>query len=289
MLFGKAPLAAYRKTLLQRTMKCLLVSIVMLSVAGGWETAGQAQDSPKPKALLEKVKVLTCVEPPYQILEGDKQLTGASVELVQLMLKEAGVDTEIQVLPWARAYHLAQKKKNVMLFSILRNSPREKLFKWVGILHSFHVYFYRLKDRPEIVVDSLEDAKKYTIGVLKDDSREIFLRTHGFDKQLKEVSLDEQNIKKLFTHRIDLLPSDPFVLAYWLKEINADPVNREKYKQNQIEQIYHIEGADGDNYIVMSPQTDDNVVEYFRQALERVKSSPSYRKILSKYFGNSGI
>ena len=270
-------------------MKRYWVVFVILCITGGWTTASGARaesaDS-NVKALAQKVTIVTCVEPPYQIQEQGQPLTGISVELIQMMLEEAGVDSEIGVFPWARAYRMAQQRENVMLFSILRNPPREKLFKWVGTLHPFHVYFYRLKDRPEVKVNTLADARQFRIGVLRDDSRNIYLRTQGFDANLDEVTLDSQNIRKLFLRRIDLLPSDPFVLAYWFKIINNEPATEQKYDPAQVERIFHVEGADGENYIAMSPQTDDRVVEYFRRALDRAKSSPRYQQLLDKYLKN---
>ncbi|TXT40183.1 MAG: amino acid ABC transporter periplasmic protein [Comamonadaceae bacterium] len=264
-------------------MKLLRVLIVMSCLALGLEEANAVQSEVDLKELLSKVTVVTCIEPPYQMQEEGRPLTGVSVELVQMMLKEADVDLKIEVYPWARAYGMAQRQENVLLFSILRNPPREKLFKWVDALHPFHVNLYRMKNRPDIVVNTLEDAKKYRIGVLRDDSRNIFLRSQGFGGKLDEVALDSQNIKKLFLGRIDLLPSDPIVLSYWFKVINADPASLEKYSMEKVEGIYHVTGADGENYVAMSPQTDDRVVEHFRRALDRVKTGPQYQQLLDKY------
>lgn len=264
-------------------MKLLRFLILMSCVLFGLEAAQAAQSDPELDALLSRVTVVTCIEPPYQMQENDRPLTGVSVELVQMMLKEAGVDLKIQVYPWARAYNMAQRLDNVMLFSILRNPPREKLFKWVGALHPFHVNLYRMKDRPDIVVKKLDDARKYRIGVLRDDSRNIFLRSQGFGENLEEVSLDSQNIKKLFLKRIDILPSDPFVLSYWFKVMNNDPATLQKYDMEKVESIYRVAGADGENYVAMSQQTDDRVVEHFRRALNRVKAAPQYQQLLDKY------
>lgn len=264
-------------------MKLLRVLTVMSCLALGLQDANAVSSDAELSALLSKVTVVTCIEPPYQMQEEGRPLTGVSVELVQMMLKEAGVALKIEVYPWARAYSMAQQQENVILFSILRNPPREKLFKWVGALHPFHVNFYRMKNRPDIVVNALDDAKKYRIGVLRDDSRNIFLRSQGFDNNLDEVTLDSQNITKLYLGRIDLLPSDPIVLSYWFKVINADPTTLQKYSLAQVESVYHVAGADGENYVAMSPQTDDQVVQHFRRALERVKASPQYQQLLDKY------
>ncbi len=256
-------------------MKLYYFLIVMLSFVGFWAMESGAQTDTDLQSLLKKVIICTTIEPPYQIQEQGHPLTGVSVELVQLMLKKAGLDMKIEVYPWSRAYEMAQTQPNVILFSILRNPQREKLFKWVGALHPFQVFFYRLKDRPDIVVNTLADAKKYKIGVLRDDSRNIYLRSQGFGANLEEVTSDAQNIKKLFDHRIELLPSDPIVLAYWFKILKYDPT--------QVEKIFHVDGADGENYIVISAQTDERVVEYFRQAFARAKELLQYQQILNKY------
>lgn len=264
-------------------MKRYWIALVILFVTNTWAAENKTSPGADWHAALQKITIVTCIEPPYQMQEPGQPLTGVSVELVQLMLKEAGVAAKIQVLPWARAYRMAQEDENVMLFSILRNPPREKLFKWVGALHPFQVFFYRLKDRPEIVINALDDARQYQIGVLRDDSRNIYLRSQGFDVNLDEVTLDSQNIKKLFTRRIDLLPSDPIVLAYWFKTLNNDPSVNPKYDLAQLERTLHLEGADGENYIAMSLRTDDRVVEHFRRALSRVKARPQYKRLLDKY------
>ena len=264
-------------------MKLLHFLIAMSCLVLGLEGADAAQSGSGLKALLSTVTVVTCIEPPYQIQEKDRPLTGISVELVRMMLREAGVDLKIRVYPWARAYGMAQRQKNVMLFSILRNPPREKLFKWVGTLHPFHVYFFRMKNRPDIVVNTLDDARKYRIGVLRDDSRNIYLRSQGFGENLEEVTLDSQNIKKLFDGRIDLLPSDPIVLSYWFKVMNDDPASSQKYDMDNLERIYHVAGADGENYVAMSLQTDNRVVKHFRRALNRVKASRQYQQLLDRY------
>lgn len=264
-------------------MRLIPFLIVMSCMVFGLEAAKAGQSDSDLDALLSRVTVVTCIEPPYQMHENDRPLTGVSVELVQMMLKEAGVDLKIQVYPWARAYSMTQRLENVMLFSMLRNRPREKLFKWVGTLHPFHVYLYRMKDRPDIVVNTLDDAKKYRIGVLRDDSRNIFLRSQGFGENLEEVSLDSQNIKKLFLGRIDILPSDPIVLSYWFKVMNNDPMSLQKYDREKVKRIYHVAGADGENYVAMSLKTDDRVVEHFRRALNRVKAGPQYQQLLDKY------
>jgi len=226
-----------------------------------------------PVRAAEKIQIVTTHEPPYQIVK-ENELTGVSTEIIRLMLKELGMHAEIQPFPWARAYRLALENKNTMIFTILRNKQREKLFKWVGSLFPFEVYFYKLVSRKEIVVNTLEDAKKYQVGLMRDDSRAIYLQSQGFTN-VQLVVADAQNIQKLFLKRIDLLPSDPIVLAYNLKETLLDRSN--------IEKVYHINGAGGENYVAFSNETDDRVVEKYRRAFNKIKQSKQYQLILKKY------
>ena len=53
---------------------------------------------------------------PLQYLEGEA-VKGPATELLEAVLQQAGVEYQIQVLPWARAYQIAkQQKKYTYLF-----------------------------------------------------------------------------------------------------------------------------------------------------------------------------
>ena len=63
----------------------------------------------------QDMTVLTAQWAPYMI-EADGHVTGIATEIVQAMLEKAGIDTEIKVYPFARAYKMALKNSNTMLF-----------------------------------------------------------------------------------------------------------------------------------------------------------------------------
>ncbi len=58
------------------------------------------------------------------------KLTGMAVEVVEQLVEQTGQATHIELLPWARGYHLAQREANVGLFSMVRTPEREALFQW---------------------------------------------------------------------------------------------------------------------------------------------------------------
>ena len=76
----------------------------------------------------EEIKIVTTEFPPYNYEENGK-ITGLSTKVVRAVLKELGMNSEIKSYPWARAYEMALKQENVLIYSILRISEKENLFK----------------------------------------------------------------------------------------------------------------------------------------------------------------
>lgn len=85
---------------------------------------------------IRNLQVITEDYPPLNYLQ-DGDLTGLSVDILRLVYAELGVEfPKIDVMPWARGYHLAQSDRPVMLFTMSRSPAREPLFQWVGHTHS---------------------------------------------------------------------------------------------------------------------------------------------------------
>ncbi len=115
---------------------------------------------------------------PYTYVEGTK-VAGTATEVVELTLQRAGLtDYTLRLYPWARAYDMALKEPGVLIFLIARTAAREDQFRWVGEIMKIQYHLYRLKSRP-LDINTLESAKAYTIGVMRDDVRQQYLRSKG--------------------------------------------------------------------------------------------------------------
>ena len=205
-----------------------------------------------------ELEIVTTDFPPYQIQNGEK-VTGMAVEMVQEVVKNSGHKGTISVYPWARAYQIAQKNPNAIIFSIARTPEREKLFKWVGTMVPFNVYFWKLAERKDIQLKTMDDAKKYLSGGVFNDIKAQYLTTHGFveGKNLEMVRNDELNIHKLFGNHIDLIPFDE----------NSFPwkVARAGHDIRKITKLLRIDGLATDLYIAASLNTPDSVVNDLRK------------------------
>jgi polar amino acid transport system substrate-binding protein len=138
--------------------------------------------------------------PPTSMLVDGKP-GGRQTDKVREMLERVGVPHAIEILPWKRAYMMAQHNPNTCVYSTTRTAAREKQFKWVGpIVESDWVLMARA-DRP-LRLRTLEDARPLRIGTYAGDARDEFLRSRGF--QVDAVQNDLVNPEKLLLNRIDL-------------------------------------------------------------------------------------
>lgn len=221
------------------------------------------------------LQVVTSDFAPFQIQIGN-QIEGIATEIVKEVITLSGETGEIRMYPWPRAYKIAQREANVIIYSINRTPEREKLFKWIGVIAPYDVYFWKLANRPEIVVTNLNDAKKYVSGGVFDDVKGTFLLNNGFDRgrNIDFVGNDILNIRKVFAGRIDLLLSDKLSLTFKTKEAG--------YDYNKLQKLIKVEGISSELYMAASLQTPDQTVIKLRRALEQFKKTKKYREIKRK-------
>jgi polar amino acid transport system substrate-binding protein len=199
-------------------------------------------------------------------------LKGVSVETLRLMWKRMGVSEQpIRVVPWARGYEIALNERNAVLFSMSRTAEREALFKWVGPIFTVRSVLLGLEGRG-IELRSLEDARKYAIGVVKDDVMESFLEARGFGgENLQSVSGLDMNFQKLELGRIDLIAHSLDTFNKYIEIHSLDP---KRYK------VYLVVSVNT-NYYAFNRGTSDGVVADFQRALDSL--SEERDAILARY------
>lgn len=221
----------------------------------------------------QRIQVVTEEYPPYNHLDAHKQVVGLSTEVVKEALRRARIDYQITLYPWARAYRMAQEQPNVLIYSIGRNAQREALFQWVDIIAPYNVYLYRLKSRPEVQPQSLEQLKRYRIGAVRDDVRAQYLEKHGIPMDL--VVEDAANAKKLASTRIDLFPIDEIAQVALYKREGLDPAS--------VEKALPLPELSSGLYMAFSLPTDPALVERCRQALRDMRRDGTLDKIKARY------
>ncbi len=247
--------------------RCILVLVLTFAPLAGY--AGD--DSPK-------ITMLTEVYPPYN-MEVEGKLQGITVDILEAMLTilNTGQNREDFILTnWSRAYSMAEKRKNHMVFGTTRTKKRESLFKWVGPITKTTIGIIAPRDK-NIVIDKLSDLNQFRIGtVLKDIGEQILLESGIEKKQLYAVSGKnsiELSFKKMQNDRIDLFAYEVNVAIYEAK--------LKGYNPDDFEVIYTLK--EGELYYAFNNATDDRIIEQWQNALDTIKGNGLYQKIIERY------
>ncbi|WDP89466.1 MAG: ABC transporter substrate-binding protein [Desulfobacter sp.] len=223
-----------------------------------------------------KLKIYTENMPPYNYEHpSTRNAQGFTVDVLKGMLKRTGIAPEnglILVLPWARGYRLVQKQKNAMLFSMTKSKERIPLFKWVGPVAKREIWLWKNKTRLDIAVKSIEDAKLYSVGGVYDFASSQWLRQQGF--RVEMTTSIEQNWRKLFLNRIDMVSALELEAAFNMKKLGK-PFGVLK-RLIRIDSRY-------DYYFALNKETDDEIVIKLQKALNDMKSDGTYESLKLNY------
>lgn len=221
----------------------------------------------------QTVRIITVVEPPASYLDSHGELTGFSVEIVQAIQRSLGDETHIEVLPEARAIHIARTEPNVLLFSFSKTLKRDDEFYWIGQLSVKTWSVYALSSNA-IKIKSLEDLQNVkSIGVVRGDIREEWLTDQGFSNLHPSVN-HQQNIQRLRSGRLDLIAYESQGIQHllWEEGLNAADVKA----------VYELKTSDV--YLLMSKSgTDPKLMQRWKTAAENFRGSGQQQFIAEKW------
>ncbi|HEX3140495.1 MAG TPA: transporter substrate-binding domain-containing protein [Rhizobacter sp.] len=198
---------------------------------------------------------------------------GPASQIVETTLQRAGLtDYSIALYPWARAYDLALQQPNVLIYLIARTPAREAQFKWAGEFLHIEYHLYKLRDRKDIVVRNLQEARAYTVGVMRDDVRHEYLRSQGFNKLVVSAQ-NIDNFKKLINGQVQLVPMPERDAALLCEEAHVDCASLEK--------VYTLDALSSGIYMAYSKATPDDIVARTRAAFDRLKADGTVARLMN--------
>ena len=154
-------------------------------------------------AAADPLKLVTEEYPPYAYRENGA-LTGSSIDQVNLMMKEAGLEHTVEMMPWARALALAEKQPDHCVFTAAHNAERDPNFKWVEPLLSGRTLLIK-NAGSKVNPLTLEQAKQFLVGTTRNDFTADMLKAQNF-KRIDLATDFNLTLKKLMLGRIDLMP-----------------------------------------------------------------------------------
>jgi len=168
----------------------------------------------------ESLQVVTENWPPFNYQNEQGQIIGEVTTNVKAILAYANIDYQLKLYPWARSYQAAKSSPNVLIYSIFRTPKREKFFHWFCPIANFDgLYLFKLRNSP-LKITTIDDAKKYRIGVIREDIGHLQLLSLGFAEaeNLYVTTSETININKLLLGEIDFILQSEKELIYRLKK-----------------------------------------------------------------------
>lgn len=198
---------------------------------------------------------------PYQTTNPDGSVGGVHTQRVQQILDKAGIEYQIELMPWARAYKTAHDQPNVLIYSLLRTDERMTEFQWLVPLCPLQVSFYRATNRTDIHAASIDDATQYVVGVEQGQANYQYLKHNGFrdGTTLQVVGHNHQLTEMLHKGRIDLmLVSDVYVQQ--LPEA----------ERSRLQRLFVVHDLEKMLYLATAATTDPALVEQIQKAAAQI-------------------
>ena len=213
-----------------------------------------------------QLKVVTEHWPPYNYVDEDGHFQGIATNKLKRVLARADVDYDLNLLSWNKAYKLTQKTPNVVLFTVYRLKHRENDFQWIcPLIKTGEIKMFALRDRHDLDVQNLNDAKNDVIGTVRTGSTYEFLVKSGFKPNIHlDLGTDEMaNVKKLVAGRVDIVVQQSDLLIGRLERAGSS--------MSEVKALITVEGEGNKlGCMAMSKSTPKATVDKLRQALIHV-------------------
>lgn len=219
--------------------------------------------------------------PPYNYIE-QQSIKGIAVDLLFETGKRTGskiTESQIDLLPWPRAYHIVQTTPNTVLLTAARTASREADFKWLGPIGKTRVVVLA-KKQSNIVINKPQDLTQHVIGIVREDISEHLLRDTG----IKGIKVEYANtafplVKMLNSDRVDLWAYE--------EQVARSAITLLGFNNEDFEVVYVLQELE--LYYAFNIETDDKLIQHLQQSFNQLKRTSEgsdtsyYDRVLMKY------
>lgn len=206
---------------------------------------------------------------PWVYSENEGQtIKGVSSEIIELIFKNSNIKYSIETLPWPRALHLASNTPDTCIFPTGRNESRENTFHWIAQVGYNSLAFFANKNS-SITLKSMEDAKKYEVGINIGSIVHETLKKENFEN-IKGISDNSRLIQMLTSNRVDLIAQNKFQALYTAKKLNKIIIEKLEFGRSKL-------------YLACNKNTNPEYIKILNNNFEQLLLSDKIKKIYNKY------
>lgn len=202
---------------------------------------------------------------------------GIFTEIVSAVFKEMGMKPIYRFHPWKRSEVEVRKGHALASFPhVITPERRDEFHFSEAIAYSTGRMFYNTRKNPfGIELGSIDDLRRYSIGCGTGYRHEGALRDLGLS--MEYVASEDQNIRKLFLRRVDLLPMDEVVGLYQIRRLYPRRMHSFAFAEKPLTQdSLHV------MFSTAYPHAAE-IEEEFNQALLKIREKGIYQRICSRY------
>ena len=209
---------------------------------------------------------------PYSfVTQEDDTPRGLDVDLVEAVMKEAGVAYSLRLYPWERVKRMLERNEAEMAFQFAGTPERKAQYELAGPIRTGSTVFMTSHKTSIQDWKTLDDFAPFVIGQVRGYAYES-----TFDKADLRRDTSAQNprqlVSMLLAGRIDIIVGDRTQLLYFIQEQRAQSSVR-LLPTPLVEMQRFAAFAKGDS----------QRAQRFGAALERVRASGELEKILRKW------
>ncbi|QPF74533.1 transporter substrate-binding domain-containing protein [Roseateles sp. DAIF2] len=231
-------------------LKRLLPLLPALCLAGA---AAAGEPAPTLQACTEEW-------PPYNYTERG-QLRGIATDTLRQLCSEAGVNCQIQSMPWARAYRTALSQANTLLYLTARRPDRESDFHWIGPLLPRSTWVYGRRG-----AEKLQERRQLAglrFAVVRGEAAAQDLLAAGVPPgALLEQASNASALRMLLGGLVDAVVDTEIGMAWNLRQQQADAA--------EVQPLLRL-SEEGAYYYALSKQSDPALATRLQAALERLR------------------
>ncbi len=213
--------------------------------------------------------------PPHNYMKNGS-IDGVSVEILELIWKKMGVSktkSDIALVPWARGIKRLENEPNIVLFGMGFSQDRAKKFHWAGPYFSQTISLIAKKEK-KIRINTIDDAKAFQIGVVREDIGQQTLLKLGFDSSKLDLSSDIDMLFRLFKY-------ERFDLICYVENVFFDYAGRQDINGMLFETVIQIVSTNSG--FGFSKKIPVSLIKQFQTALDQLKEENAIDIILKKH------
>ncbi len=246
----------------------LLYSLALLASSLLLSLGADAAESEPVIELHAQVRMASLADPPdaeTRIIDSE------STKLITALLDHAGLRYEFNLSPWTRILQLLETRPNVLAYPVARIPEREEAVFWVGMMRPIKLSLYGLQKNRDHLPTTLEAAKNFQIGVLRDDAIDRYLVRMGFENLVRFSNL-ENSLDMLQRERFDLFPFEAVGIERILQQNNLNP--------DLVAPMVPLEAISTESFFALSLVTDETIKRRLYDAYREMVANGTYEAIM---------